>query len=118
MVSIQEYFHDLEDDSVKETLAVVTIMLLHMALPIITTWAVKEMGKDHPLLADFCTAMARVIMKLSSHTYFASGDMMHYNNLTCHLEIPFQWFSSNVCYEGRNFQDNIDIPKQVLLRNE
>jgi hypothetical protein len=99
----------------KETLAVSSIILLHIAIPIVTTRAVKEMGKDRPSLADFCTKISRIMMKLSSHTYFGSGNMMSYNNLIRHLEIPFERFCSDVCFEGKDFEYYDVVPDQVMF---
>ena len=113
--AIHAHFANLEGESMKETLAVSSIMLLHIAIPIITTRSVKEMGKDRPSLADFCTKVARIIMKLSSHTYFGSGEMMKYNNLIHHLEVPFQRFCSDVCYEGKDYEAHDEVPNQKVF---
>ena len=110
---IHEHFGNLSTKEANENLAVTSIILLHIGIPIVTTRTVKAMGKDRPNLADFCSKVARIIMKLSSHTYFASGNMIHYNNLIRHLEVPFERFCSDVCFEGKDFEEEGDLPEQV-----
>jgi hypothetical protein len=110
---IRAHFPHIEGTS-SEALSVSSIMLLHYVIPMVTTKSVTATGKDAPAIIDFSKKVARIIMKLASHTSFSNESMMNYNNLVRHLTLPFERFCADMTYEGRDFESDIaDVPNPV-----
>ena len=59
------------------------------------------------------------LVGLSFFSRFTNGAMMEYNVLIRHLDLPFERFCADVCYEGRDFEkETEDLPNKVLLVNK
>ncbi len=107
---IRENFSNFLEGTSSEELAVSSIVLLHFVIPMVTSKTVIAMGKDRPYVVDFSTKLARIIMKLASHTKFAADNMLSYNHLIRFMSVPFAHFCMDMSFLGNDYQVEPDFP--------